>query len=137
MVATPAIVLSLAVLAIIGHGREMLELRAGFTGFFQRGTGLAELAVGIFSQGTGIFGPLILLDRRENTFTVPVNRASSVLAGVLATGGLAWLWGLRPISPGDLFGAVLVVAAIFALATPGLMERYRARKQLAPAPARR
>jgi hypothetical protein len=126
MVATPAIVLALGVLAAIGEGPVMGQLRDGFTGFLSRGTALAEVAVGVLSQGTGIFGPLILLDHRENSFCVPVNRASSVLAGVFATAGLSLLWGLAPVSGGELLGAGLVMAAIFTLALPGLWGRYRA-----------
>ena len=36
-------------------------------------------------DGRTPIGPLVLLDARENTFSVPVNRGSSVLAGVVAT----------------------------------------------------
>ena len=55
--------------------------------------------IGVLSQGTGIFGGLILLDRRENTFCVPVNRASSILAGVLASLSLAFFFGHRAPGP--------------------------------------
>lgn len=126
MIATPAIVATLAVLALIGEGRVMLELRHGFTEFFARGQMLQELCVGVLSQGTGIFGALILLDHRENSFTVPVNRASSVLAGVLATWGLSHWLGLPGAGRGELVGAGLVVAAIAVLSVPSLLKARRA-----------
>ncbi|MFP2902679.1 hypothetical protein [Corallococcus sp. 4LFB] len=85
MVAAPALVVLLALWASSGVGGAAAQLREGFTGMFTRPTLPVELAVGLFSQGSGIFGGLVLLDARENTFTVPINRASSVFAGVGAT----------------------------------------------------
>ena len=79
--------------------------------------------IGILSQGTGIFGGLILLDRRENTFCVPVNRASSILAGVLASLSLALFFGHRPPGPMELLGATLVIAAILTLSLPTVLKK--------------
>jgi hypothetical protein len=81
------------------------------------------LLIGVLSQGTGIFGALVLLDKRENTFSVPVNRASSLLAGVTAT--LA-MWGLglgKPLDWKEAVGAGLVIAAIVVLSLPGLLKK--------------
>ncbi len=119
MVATPAIVLFLVVLAVWGHGETMLELRHGFTEVGSLQTLLMIVAIGVFSQGTGIFGALVLLDGRENSFCVPVNRASSVLAGVVASGALWIAFGAKAIPPRELFGATLLVAAIVLLAVSG------------------
>ena len=66
-------------------------IRWGFTDIWSSPLLGAAIAIGVMSQGTGIFGGLILLDKRENTFCVPVNRASSVLAGLGASLAL-WLW---------------------------------------------
>ena len=77
MVATPALVGVLAVLALLGGDGGILgDIRDGFTGALSRGHLLEEVTVGLLSQGTGMFGGLILLDSRENAFTVPVNRAA-------------------------------------------------------------
>ena len=56
----------------------------GFVSFPFQGYFLVTFLIGVFSYGTGLFGSLIFLDKRENTFTVPANRASSILAGVIA-----------------------------------------------------
>jgi hypothetical protein len=130
MVATPALVLTLAALALVGGDGIPGEVRAGFTGFLARGHLLEEVLVGLLSQGTGIFGGLILLDARENAFTVPVNRASSVLAGVVATAALsAWL-GLPGVGALELAGAALVIAAMAVLAVPTVRAaREKARRQ--------
>lgn len=124
MVATPATLVFLLVLALIGQGDFMLDVRAGFTTFFERPLLLEGLLIGLFSQGTGIFGGLILLDARENSFCIPVNRASSILAGVVATYLLTVL-GLDPPDAAQLIGAALIVAAIGFLSLPPLLANRK------------
>ncbi len=122
MVATPAIVLTLVLCALVGKGQVMQEIRQGFLGFFSSEMKLTLVAIGVLSQGTGIFGGLILLDPRENSFCVPVNRASSILAGVLGSYSLFVLLGMKPVGTRDLIGALLVVAAIVSLTLPGVLK---------------
>ncbi|MBS2018403.1 MAG: hypothetical protein JST00_36395 [Deltaproteobacteria bacterium] len=118
MVATPAIFGFLVVLALVGQGSMMMAVRAGFTNIWSSGSVAAGIVIGILSQGTGVFGALVLLDGRENAFCVPVNRASSVLAGVLASVSLAVLGlGKRTATP-ELLGAAMVLGAIVVLAWP-------------------
>lgn len=131
MVASPAVVAALAVAALVGAGPILGEIRWGFTGFWQSGAALPGLAVGLLSQGTGIFGGLILLDRRENSFCVPVNRASSVLAGVVATLAMAALGSGRGLPPAEVAGAGLIIAAMAALAAPTVSSRARGRSRSA------
>lgn len=69
------------------------------------------------------FGGLILLDRRENSCCVPVNRASSVLAGLAASVALAQLAQLELPGGAELVGAGLVVLAIVALSAPALVKK--------------
>jgi len=128
MVATPALVGTLAVLALVGGDGILGALRAGFTGFLARGHLLEEVLVGLLSQGTGIFGGLVLLDARENSFTVPVNRASSVLAGVVATTALSIGWGLPGVGGLELAGASLLIAAMAVLAVPTVLAARRKRR---------
>jgi hypothetical protein len=129
MVATPAIVLTLAVAAIVGHGKTMLAIRTGFLGLPGAGAVIGAVLVGLLSQGTGIFGGLILLDKRENTFCVPVNRASSILAGLVASYAMTLILGAAPVPFAEIIGAGLVIAAMLMLAIPPLLER----KPLSPA----
>lgn len=125
MVATPAIVTLLAVLALVGAGETMLDVRRGFTTFWSEGRVGETLLIGLFSQGTGIFGSLVFLDRRENTFCVPVNRASSVLAGLVASAGLmAWL-GQEAPPLRELIGAFVMIAAMVVLSVPDLLAKPR------------
>ena len=123
MVATPAIVLFLALLALWGQGPAMLELRHGFTEVLVSGAAGWLVLIGLLSQGTGVFGALILLDPRENSFSVPVNRASSIIAGVLAAYGLHVFSGAPAPGFAELLGAGLVVAAMLLLSAPTLLRR--------------
>ncbi len=127
MVATPVAVLALAAMALVGRGTTAAQLQSGFTSFWSSPVLAYVIVMGILSQGTGVFGGLILLDKRENTFCVPVNRCSSVLAGVLASYGLTWFFHVRAPSHQELFGAALIISAIGFLSIPPLLERRRAR----------
>lgn len=133
MVATPAIVTFLAIAALVGGAPQLEQIRQGFTEMFSRGTLGVELAIGTFSQGTGIFGALVLLDSRENSFCVPVNRASSVLAGILATGLLPLLGVASDVKGLELVGAALVIGAILVLSVPPMLEKRRRAAQAAAA----
>lgn len=128
MVATPVLVLFLGTLALIDQGAFMHELRIGFTDFWSSPAVVYGVLIGLCSQGTGIFGGLVLLDKRENTFAVPVNRCASVIAGVTATYiGMLWLDGRAP-STHELMGVFLIVQAMAFLAVPEVMSaRSRAK----------
>lgn len=121
LVSTPAALLALGVLALFSE-----EIRAGFTLLFSTSQWPWAVLIGALSQGTGIFGALVLLDKSENSFSVPVNRASSVLAGVLATTSL-WALGLgRALDWQEAVGAGLVIMAIAVLSVPGLVQKKSA-----------
>ena len=123
MTATPAVMIVLGVLALIGHGEIMQSIRAGFVDFPSSGHLGVAIVIGILSQGTGVFGGLILLQRQENSFCVPVNRASSILAGVLASFSLFLFFDKPPPGGKELFGAALVIGAILVLSVPPLLQK--------------
>jgi hypothetical protein len=129
MVATPVLMILLGTFALIGGNAVFDEVRAGFTTFWSRPIVLETMLVGVLSQGTGVFGGLILLDRRENTYCVPVNRCSSVLAGVVAAYSLHFLLGQRAPSGYELVGAGMIIAAILVLTIAPQLQ-----KRAAPAP---
>lgn len=116
LVSVPLTVLLLVIGGLIGQGEFLGQVRAGFTTHLSSGVVLATIGIGVLSQGTGIFGTLIYLDKRENTFSVPVNRCSSILAGVVASFGLWALLDTDLPSAYQLGGAGLVVSAILVLA---------------------
>lgn len=114
MIAAPAAVLMLAVLAAIGTG-PFADVRRGFVEVWKSPALPYLLVMGVLSQGTGFFGGLVLLDASENTFCVPLNRASSILAGLIAATFLA-LWRGQALPTGtELVGAGLLVGGIVVL----------------------
>ncbi len=126
MVATPALCVMLAVFAFAGRGPVAEALHRGFVVVRPLPTMLALFAIGLFSQGTGIFGGLILLDKRENSFCVPVNRASSVLAGAVSSLILALAFGAPMLGAREWVGAALIIVAISVLALPAAPRRVPA-----------
>jgi drug/metabolite transporter (DMT)-like permease len=119
LVSTPAAFVGLAILAWSG----VADFREGFTDVPRGPQWPWAAIIGILSQGTGVFGALVLLDKAENTFSVPVNRASSVLAGVVAS---LFLWSALagpPIPVRELLAAALVVIAIVVLTLPDSKKR--------------
>jgi len=117
LVAAPLALVLLAVMALLPGGVGA-QIRTGWSTFLFSAAGALGLLVGVLSQGTGIFGGLILLDARENSFCIPVNRASSVLAGVCAA-ALLWVFnGSAPPSGAELVGAALMIGALVVLSLP-------------------
>ncbi len=115
MVATPVALALLALAAAFAPAALREPLRRGFAGIVGDPRLRWALLAGVFSQGTGVFGGLVLLDARENTFCVPLNRAASILAGVVASATMAALVGAHAPSGWELFGASLLVLAILVL----------------------
>lgn len=115
MVATPAALLVLVLVALAGPANLSAPLISGFTDVWTWPLLAVLIGVGICSQGTGVFGGLILLEPRENSYCVPVNRASSVLAGVLASSIVAVAFDIAAPSAHEMAGAGLILLAVLAL----------------------
>jgi hypothetical protein len=125
MVATPAAFLVLSLLAATLDNKLGADLAWGFIAIWQDPVTVAMvILIGLSSQGTGIFGALILLEPQDNAFTVPVNRASSVLAGLTASLLLHLVLGRPMPSDYELAGAGIIVAAILVLAWPSLARAF-------------
>jgi protein-tyrosine-phosphatase len=99
-------------LAIIGRGEIMQDLRAGFTTFFAGPLVFPALLIGALYACLYVFGTWIYLDRRENTYCIPLNRCSSLLSGVVASYVLMFLLGLKPPSRYQLAGAGIIIVAL-------------------------
>jgi drug/metabolite transporter (DMT)-like permease len=112
MVATPAALVALAILAWFGPASLAAPLRHGFVGAWSDPLVIWAVLAGIFSQGTGVFGGLMLLDAQEASYCVPLNRAASILGGVVATTVLAIGFGRSFPTGWELAGAGLLVISI-------------------------
>ena len=125
IVAIPVAVIVLAALSIVDFGAQGGQLGFGFVGVWtsnQMGWILALSALLVLISVVAI---LILLDKRENTFCVPLERSASVLAGIVAAYILAHLsLGPRP-TPAELGGALLLVTAIVVLSLGPRLTRTR------------
>jgi hypothetical protein len=115
MVAMPALVLIPAVLAMIGQGTIMSQLHFGFIHVFSSSFTPAGWAIGLFYTGLGIFCTFIYLDRRENTFCIPMYACSSMLSGIVATWILAKWFHAPGSSNMQLAGAMLIMTALLVM----------------------
>lgn len=116
-----------ATLALIGQGQIMLELRQGFVELFASNITVPAMLVGALYASLYCFGTLIYLDSRENTFCIPLNRASSLLAGIVATYAVGLLLGQATPSQAQLGGAGLIMLALMFLSPLHHVDRVWAR----------
>ena len=117
MVAPPVNMILLVLFAMFGPAEARLQTAAGFTTFAGAGALIvgSTFFAGFLSQITSVCGTLTLMDRRENTFCVSVNRASSVLSGIAASLLLWVLTGAKAPVRSEYLGAALLILAILTL----------------------
>lgn len=130
MTANTVLLLGTFVFAFIGAGMDPAsipgQLWRGVVEFPFLGYNWICIAIGVTSFSGGLFGSLIFLDRRENTFTVPANRVSSVLSGVIATYLMAIFYGGRYPGADEMLGVGLIITAIVFLTIHSIVEKRRA-----------
>lgn len=114
-------------LAMFGQGEIVAELRKGFFDLRGGGVTLPALLIGALYAALYCFGTLIYLDCRENTYCIPLNRSSSLLAGVVASFGLALMFGLTAPSEAQLASAAMIVVALLFLSPLHHLDRYLAK----------
>ncbi|MDO9547391.1 MAG: hypothetical protein Q7J65_00285 [Candidatus Marinimicrobia bacterium] len=118
MTATPMFVIILILLAVFKIDGITESVRTGFTFHWTQPYLWALILIGVLSQGNGVFGTLIFLDKSENTYCIPVNRSSSVIAGVIASFLLALFPGVSSPATSQLIGAGLIILSILFLTIP-------------------
>lgn len=114
-VALAALLIVQAIVALTDLGVISSGLRQGFAALASEPLASPAVLIGILYAGLFVCGTLVYLDRRENTFCVPLNRCSSLLAGVLAAYALTWLRGVPPPAASQLVAATLVAAGLLLL----------------------
>jgi uncharacterized membrane protein len=125
MVAYPTTLLVLGILVLIGSGRSSLQLRWGFAEIWGQPAVWNLLPLGGMTAALGVLAAFILLDKRENTFCVPLERSASVLGGIMAAYVLAWTHGLPQPTAAELIGVALLVVAIAILSWGSQLEKRR------------
>lgn len=107
-----------ALLAMLGIGDAMLQLREGFLTVFSSSLTVPELLIGAFYACLYFFGTSIYLDSRENTFCIPINRCSSLLSGVCASFILSYILGMNMVNTTQLVSAGIIILALLTLSYP-------------------
>jgi protein-tyrosine-phosphatase len=114
MIASPLLVIALVVMAFIGAGDVMMGFRTGLTDFVTTPGALFAALVGLFYAALCVCTTLIFLDRRENTFCMPMHCGSSMLSGFTATAILAYLYNQSsPTMAQTVSSAFLIIALGF------------------------
>ncbi|HEU4931756.1 MAG TPA: hypothetical protein VFT48_06730 [Pyrinomonadaceae bacterium] len=114
MVASPLLVVVLVVLALIGYGDVMMGFRTGLTTFVTTPGAVFAALVGLFYAALCICTTLIFLDRRENTFCMPMHCGSSMLSGFTATAILAYFYNQSsPTIAQNVSAGFIVIALAF------------------------
>jgi hypothetical protein len=73
------------------------------------------LGMGMALAASSVLTSIILLNSRENSFCVPLERATSLLGGMGAAWLLHWVWHLQAPATGEMQGAALLLLAIVVL----------------------
>jgi drug/metabolite transporter (DMT)-like permease len=115
LVGIPLAVLFLALLSGVGEGKAGSQLSFGFIDVWTSSQLGAISVLSVLLFIVSIFSVVILLDKRENSFCVPMERSASILAGVIGSFVLAVFFGHKSPTSAELFGALLLVAAIVLL----------------------
>jgi hypothetical protein len=125
LVACPLVVVTLGALAWRGGAEPLLELRWGFTELWAQTVVWNVLPLGVIVATLGVVAAFILLDKRENTYCVPLERSASVVGGVIAAYVLSHLRGYPVPTRAELIGVALLVAAIIVLSVGPRLGRDR------------
>jgi protein-tyrosine-phosphatase len=127
MVASPLLVLTLIALAFIGAGDVLLGFRTGLTTFLTSPAAIYALLVGIFYAALCICTTLIFLDRRENTFCMPMHCGSSMLSGFTATAILAYWFSQNSPTMAQTVSAGFIAVALGFLSPLHHLDRLLAK----------
>jgi len=124
IVATPVLLAVLGGLALLGKGEVLEGFRSGFTTFLSTAAVIPGILVGAFYAALCVCTTFIFLDRRENTFCIPMHCGSSLLSGVAAAGLLTQLYNQPSTSRAQYESAAIIgVALIFLSPFHHAMER--------------
>jgi protein-tyrosine-phosphatase len=137
MVASPLLLLTLVVLALIGYGDVMSGFREGWTSFAATPGAFYAALVGLSYAALCVCTTLIFLDRRENTFCMPMHCGSSMLAGFTSSAILGVLFNQSNPTTAQTLSAGFIVIALTFLSPLHHFDRYwnKLKRALGMAPA--
>lgn len=132
IVALPVAVGVLALLSALGLGAQGDQLGYGFVTIWTSAQMPLIAMIAFTAFLVSIFSALILLDKHENSYCVPLERSAGILAGLAAAFILAWTIGTPAPTGAELAGAVLLIIAILVLS---FGARFSRREDAEPAEA--
>jgi hypothetical protein len=114
------VTVALTALAVLAIALSLFDAGAassfrGALPLWQTAALMPVLLIGVLYTGLYIFGTLVYLDRRENTFCVALNRGTSLLAGVAAAYCIAAVFHVAPPPTMHLAAAALIIGALVML----------------------
>lgn len=115
LIALPMSVAALAAVSFMGLGTQADELAWGFTSAWTDPVFVLLAGGGFTLTIISVFAAIILLNPRENSYCVPLERSSSLLAGLAAAYVLHAFWNQPAPTGSEIIGAVLLLAAIVLL----------------------
>jgi len=115
LIALPMSVVALAAVGFMGLGSQADELAWGFTQAWTDPVFLLLAGGGFTLTIISVFAAIILLNPRENSYCVPLERSSSLLAGLAAAYVLHAFWNQPAPTGSEIIGAALLLAAIVLL----------------------
>jgi hypothetical protein len=129
IIALPMSVVALAAVSFAGFGMQADELAWGFTRAWGDPVFVLLAGGGFTLTIISVFAAIILLNPRENSYCVPLERSSSLLAGLAAAFVLHWVWGQPSPTQMELAGAALLIVAILLLTFAPKIAARRAMAQ--------
>ena len=126
LVGIPLAVFFLALFSGFGDGTAGDQLSFGFIAIWRSSQLPAIAALSALLFLVSIFSAVILLDKRESSFCVPMERSASILAGVIGACVLSAAFGQKAPTSAELVGAGLLVIAIVVLALGPRVGKARA-----------
>lgn len=115
IVAFPVALIAMGSIALLSDTKQAAELAWGFSGIWGNPQLVYIAVCGAMVCATGVVSAIILLDGRENSFCVPLERSASILAGIGGSILLAvWFGGKMP-SNAEFFGAAVLIVALIVL----------------------
>jgi hypothetical protein len=127
LIALPMSVAALAAVGFMGLGSQADELSWGFTRAWSDPVFWLLAGGGFTLTIISVFAAIILLNPRENSYCVPLERSSSLLAGLAAAYVLHAFWNQPAPTGSELIGAGLLLGAIVLLTVAPRFDSRRPR----------
>ena len=114
IVALPLAIVALAAITF-ASGSQAGELRWGFVAVWHDPVIVWLAVIGVVLTVLSILSAVILLDARENSYCVPLERSAGLVAGFAAAYLLAALWGQKAPTAAEAIGVAILVGTIVLL----------------------